>query len=196
MADAIAKTRPAPLRLSRTFHVPRALAFRAWSSAEHVKRWFPPEGYTLPQARIEMREGGPFEVLMRSPTGEEHWVRGKFLEVVPHDRLVVDMAVSDAKGHPLFSALTEVGFFTAPGGTRMDVTQTYTVLDPEAAWMAEGAPQGWAQSLDKLALELRRMRAAPGSRSVVHAIFTVERTYDAPASRVWRALADEQAKAK
>ena len=33
-------------------------------------------------------------------------------------------------------------------------------------------------------------------RSVVHATFHLERTYDAPVARVWKALTDEQAKQK
>jgi uncharacterized protein YndB with AHSA1/START domain len=191
------KTRTlAPLKVSRTFHAPRSLVFKAWSSAESVKRWFPPDGYTLPEARVQMQIGGPFEMLMRSPRGEEHRVRGKFIEVDEPKRLVIDMTIEDPTGHALFGALTEVDFSAEVGGTRMDVTQTYTILDPRAARMAEGAPQGWAQTLDKLSDEIRRMQAVIDSRSVVHAIFTVERTYDAPAAHVWRALSDEQAKAK
>jgi len=31
---------PPPVRISRTFHAPRELVFKAWSSADHVKRWF------------------------------------------------------------------------------------------------------------------------------------------------------------
>jgi uncharacterized protein YndB with AHSA1/START domain len=34
------------------------------------------------------------------------------------------------------------------------------------------------------------------ARSVVHAMFNLERTYDAPAERVWKALTDEAAKQK
>ena len=198
MASTTLKTRTLPpVRVSRTLHAPRELVFRAWSSADHVKRWFSPTGYTVPQANVRMQVGGPFEVLMRSPQGEEHWSRGKFVEVSEFDRLVIDFTVEDAKGHALFGAYTEVAFADTLGGTRMDVMQTYTVLDPDAAWMAEGAPQGWAQTLDNLAAELRRMQtAAPTQRSVVHAIFTVERTYDAPVAHVWRALSDESAKAK
>src|SRR5271169_320890 len=82
-----------PLRLSRTFHAPRTTVFKAWSSAEHVKRWFCPKSFTVSDAKVEMRVGGPFEVCMRSPTGEEHWTRGVFVEVVPYARLVIDMEV-------------------------------------------------------------------------------------------------------
>jgi len=70
---------PAPLRLSRTFHARRETVFKAWSTAEHVKRWFSPETYTVPDARVELRVGGAFEVCMRAPGGEEHWSRGTFL---------------------------------------------------------------------------------------------------------------------
>ena len=38
--------------------------------------------------------------------------------------------------------------------------------------------------------------AETGVRSVVHATFHLQRTYDAPAARVWRALTDEAAKQK
>ena len=52
---------PPPLKISRMLHAPRETVFRAWSSPEHVKRWFAPEGILVPEARIELRVGGPFD---------------------------------------------------------------------------------------------------------------------------------------
>jgi len=189
---------PAPLKLSRVLHARPETVFKAWSSADHIKRWFAPETFTVPQARVEMLAGGPFELCMRSPTGEEHWVRGSFVEVTPHTRLVIDMDVSDSAGQSLFRAYTEVDLTAAPGGTRLDVTQTYTLVDPSKAWMIEGAPQGWNSTLDKLEREVVRMQGAgdTGARTVVHSTFHLKRTYEAPVSRVWRALTDESAKQK
>lgn len=188
---------PPPVRLSRIFPAPRATVFKAWSSADHVKRWFAPTSYTVPHAKVHMRDGGPFEVCMRAPDGTEHWTRGTFTEVSPVDRLVLDLRVEDAKGTGLFRAHTEVTFADAGGGTRMDVVQTYTVLKPDVAWMAKGAPAGWAQTLDKLETEIARMQGGgPVERSVVHSTFEIERTYDAPVERVYRALSDEAAKSK
>jgi uncharacterized protein YndB with AHSA1/START domain len=189
---------PEPLRLSRVFHARRETVFKAWSSADHVKRWFSPETFTVPDARVEMHVGGPFEVCMRSPAGEEHWIRGTFMEVTLQTRLVIDMRVTDKAGKPLFGAYTEVDFADALGGTRMDVVQTYTLIDPSMAWMVAGAPEGWRSTLDKLEQEVVRMRGGfeTGVRSVVHAAFHLERTYDALVARVWKALTDEKAKQK
>jgi uncharacterized protein YndB with AHSA1/START domain len=133
---------------------------------------------------------------MRSPAGEEHWIRGTFAEVAPHTRLVIDMHVDDGAGGELFRAVTEVDFSDAPCGTQMDVVQTYTLVDQSKAWMVAGAPEGWRTTLDKLEKEVVRMQGGSetGVRSAVHATFHLQRTYDAPVARVWRALTDEAAK--
>jgi uncharacterized protein YndB with AHSA1/START domain len=195
-ADAAGQAERQPLRLSRVFPAPRDVVFGAWSSADQVKRWFCPETFTIPQAEVEMRVGGPFELSMRSPAGEEHWIRGRFVELVPLTRLVIDMLVTDGAGNPLFRAFTEVDFSDSLGGTQMDVVQTYTVLDPAMAWMVAGAPEGWRSTLDKLEREVLRQRGAgdAGIRSVVHATFHLRRSYQASAARVWRALTDPAAK--
>jgi uncharacterized protein YndB with AHSA1/START domain len=147
------------VRLSRIFPARRETVFAAWSTAAHVSRWFAPEGCDVTEAAVELRVGGRFELCMRSPVGA-HWLRGTFIEVSPPDRLVIDMRISETDGNALFAALTEVDFADAPGGgTRMDVTQTYTIIDPSKAWMVAGAPQGWRSTLDNLAREVARMEA-------------------------------------
>src|SRR5712671_1163654 len=84
---------PTPLRLSRVFHAPRAMVFKAWTSADHVPRWFCPDTFSIPDAKVEPHVGGGFEVCMRSPTGDESWIRGRFAEITPPTRLVIDMQV-------------------------------------------------------------------------------------------------------
>jgi uncharacterized protein YndB with AHSA1/START domain len=197
-AESKQETAVPPLKLSRVLHARRETVFRAWCAAEHVKRWFAPETYTVPEATIEPRIGGAFELCMESSAGERHWCRGGFVELTPNTRLVLDMTVSDNAGWPLFKVLTEIDLADAPCGTQMDVTQRYTLVDPTKAWMIQGAPQGWASTLDKLEKEVVRMQggAETGTRSVVHAMFSLERKYDAPVARVWAAFTDEAAKAK
>ena len=98
---------------------------------------------------------------------------------------------------PLFRAYTIVRLADEAGGTRLEVTQSYTILDPAASPMIQGAPQGWSQTLDRLEVEVERMqRPWPASRSVVHATFRIERTYPASKAQVFKALTDPAAKAK
>ena len=147
-----------------------------------------------------MRIGGRFEVCMRSAEGVDHWTRGTFTEVSPPDRLTIDHHVVDpCGGGPLFSALTEVTFLEAGSDrTRMDVVQTYSVTGGEqAAQMVKGAPEGWRQTLDKLETEVARINNRRGARqSVVHGAFRVERTYEATADQVYKAISDEAAKSR
>ena len=193
------KVQPAPVRVSRIFSAPREIVFKAWSSAEHVKRWFCPDGYSVPQAKVEMRVGGAFEVCMRSPEGVEHWTRGTFTEVVAPERLAIDHHIIDpCGGGPLFSALTQVAFIDNGGGrTLMEVVQSYTFPGTaEAEQMLKGAPEGWRQTLNKLEAEVKRLQEHGGGRSVVHGAFHLERTYDATAEAVYKALSDEAAKSR
>ena len=204
---------PDPVILSRTYPARRELVWKAWSSAEHVKAWFSPATYTCPDARVEMKVGGAFDVCMRSPTGEEHWTRGVFAEVVPYDRLALDIGAVDAQGQRLFRAYTEVTFTEVAGGTRMDVVQTYTFENAEmAAPMVAGAPEGWRTTLDKLEREVVRMAAGGMDveahsaakaripevpiRTVSHGSFSLERTYEASVAQVWKALTNQSAKDK
>lgn len=188
---------PSPVRIARTFPALRETVFQAWSHAAHVKRWFAPTGFTIPHARVQMHVGGPFEVCMRGPDGTDYWTRGTFAEVTPVDRLVLELYAEDASGHRLFRAQTEVTFSDAVGGTRVEVVQSYTVLDPNAVQMIEGAPEGWTQTLERLDEEIARMDGkAEVVRSVVHSMFQLERTYDSPVHRVFEAFSTEAGKDK
>ena len=198
MAETARKTAGQPLRISRTFHASREVVFAAWSTADAIKRWFYPANCTIAEAKVEFRVGGTFEARMLGPEGIDHWTRGTFVEITPHERLALDLHVSDGAGKALFGAWTEVNFAEVLGGTRMDVVQTYTFGSPaEAEWATALAHRGWSETLDRLEAELRNLHSGGGAeRSVVHAIFSLERTYEAPAERVYRAFADQAAKSK
>lgn len=201
-AKAVAATEsrqsaPHPLTVSRAFNAPRDLVFKAWSAANHLKHWFCPQGATVPECEVEFRPGGKFDLRMRGNNGEyDNWIRGHYVEILPHSRLVIDMTVETIDGKPLFNALTTVGFETICGGTEMTVTQQYTLIDPSASDFTRGAEAGWKQTLDRLEKEVARINAETPPRSVAHGTFSISRTFDAPPSLVFRALSDPAAKAE
>jgi uncharacterized protein YndB with AHSA1/START domain len=198
MKSETASVKPEPLVISRHFAAPRDLVFKAWSSADHIKRWFSPEGCSVPEAEVDFRTGGVFAVCMHLPTGEDHWTRGTFEEVSPPDGLTFTAdAIFD--GEKRFTVHTVVTFADEGIGTRMTVTQAYDIHDPAfvsgVGRALQGAPEGWRTTLDKLEREVARIEAAE-PRSVVHAIFSLERVYDAAPALVFRALSDPVAKAR
>ncbi len=186
--------KPEPLIVSRAFPAPRELVFKAWSRADHIKRWFSPEGCSVPEAEVDFRTGGAFIVCMRLPDGVDHWARGTFLEISPPERLVLSIGV-EVEGVRRFTAHTAVTFEVEGAGTRMTVRQSYEFDDPAFVGAAAGASDGWRTTLDKLEQELARMQAEP-ARSVVHGVFTVRRSFAASLTQVYRALTDKEAKAR
>ncbi len=184
--------KPEPLVISRTFAAPRPVVFKAWSTAEHIKRWFAPAGCSVPHAEIEFRTGGAFVVCMHLPSGEDHWVRGSFDEVSPLDRLGFTAAVS-LGDVTRFTVRTAVTFEETADGTRMTVRQNFDIHDPAFLSAVEGSAEGWRTTLDKLERVVAGMNSAP---SVVHATFSLERTFRASPTQVFQALSDQAAKAR
>ena len=76
------------LVLERTVDVPRELVWAAWTQPEHIKKWFTPAPWKTVDCEIDLRPGGIFRTVMRSPEGEEFPSSGCFLEIVPNEKLV------------------------------------------------------------------------------------------------------------
>lgn len=76
------------LVIERTTDVRPELVWRAWTEPEHLKQWFCPRPWTVPDCEIDLRPGGIFRTIMRSPEGKEVPNLGCYLEVVPNRRLV------------------------------------------------------------------------------------------------------------
>jgi uncharacterized protein YndB with AHSA1/START domain len=192
---------PKPLTVSRTFPAPRDLVFKAWTSAEHMKQWFSPEGFNVPEAEIDFRPGGVFNVCMRSPEGQDYWSKGSYDEISPPDRLTFTSAVIIG-GSKKFTVHTTVAFENHGTGTLMTVQQLHYIHDEAFLSAVEGAREGWRTTLDKLEREVARIYARHSAhahdsqpRSAVHATFAIERIYDAAPKRVYHALTDKAAKA-
>ena len=191
--------KPPPLVLERVFDAPRELVFQAWSTADHVKRWFSPTHFSIPEAEVDFRPGGVMRVKMAGPGGYENWNEGHYLEIVAPERIVFQGDVS-VGGEVKFTAHTTVTFADADFGfgpcTKMKVVQAYLVYDETFMMAVNGAPEGWRTTVDKLEAEVARIRGMAAGRTVVHDAFTLERTYPVTPAQVYHALTDQTAKAR
>ena len=87
--NEVQKPDDATLVLKRVLNAPQELAFKAWTSVEHIKQWMQPEpGMTVPWASMDVRVGGKFRIQMKTPEGEFFTAVGEFKEVKAPERLV------------------------------------------------------------------------------------------------------------
>ena len=89
MSNEVQKPDDETLILKRMLNAPQELAFKAWTSAEHIQQWMRPEpGMVVPLASMDLRVGGRFRIQMKTPDGEFFTAVGEFKEVKAPERLV------------------------------------------------------------------------------------------------------------
>ncbi len=146
------------LVLEREIDVPPEAVWAAWTEPERLKRWFTPAPYTTPEAEIDLRPGGKFRTVMRSPEGEEFDNAGCYLEVVEHRRLVWTSAL--APGYrPVVDQELPFTAIISLEPTATGTRYTAVAMHGEAATAKRheemGFHDGWGAALDQLLLHIR-----------------------------------------
>ena len=158
------------LRITKVFDAPRELVWQMWTVPEYAMKWWGPKGFSAPSIKIDLRVGGQYIFAMQGPAGSE-WDKvmysaGKYLEIVPMEKLVVTDYFSDEEGNmidaakygmdPNFPAenIATVLFEEEAGKTKLTI-----LYNPESeaaleAMIKSQMKEGWESSLEKLAENL------------------------------------------
>lgn len=132
------------LRITRVFDAPRDLVFQAWTEPERLMRWWGPKGFTTSSFEMDLRPGGGWRAVMRTPEGEEHVHYGVVREVVRPERLVFTFTWEDEPDHEMLVTVT----FTERGGkTEMALHQAPFA----SAESRDSHQEGWNETFDRLA---------------------------------------------
>ncbi|MGI9404524.1 MAG: SRPBCC family protein [Hyphomicrobium sp.] len=131
------------LTLKRRLTATPEKVFSAWTDPEKIARWWGPAQIKTVHAEADARVGGRFNVIMRSPDGEEHNVSGVYREVIPNEKLVFTWAW---RSTPERESLVTVALKADGAGTAL--TLTHEQFFDEAA--RDSHKSGWSGSLDKL----------------------------------------------
>ena len=79
---------PHTVRLHRALTTKPEKVYRAFIEADALAKWMPPNGFTCTVNHMEAKVGGTFKASFRNfTTGHSNSFSGKYLEVVPNERL-------------------------------------------------------------------------------------------------------------
>ena len=144
------------IRMTRLFDAPPALVFEAMTKPEHLRQWWGNlgDGYSVPVCEVDLRVGGKWRFVNRTPKGELAAFYGEYREIHPPDRVVfteIFEPYPDAVS-VVTSVLTEEN-----GKTRMTATVEYPSREIRDMVRATGMERGAGLSYDRLDDLVRRL---------------------------------------
>jgi uncharacterized protein YndB with AHSA1/START domain len=156
------------LVLERVVDVPRELVWEAWTKPEHLKKWFTPAPWTTVDCEIDLRPGGMFRTVMRSPEGQEYPNVGCYLEIIPQERLIWTSVLGPgfrpstavAAQKPCDEIPLTAAIMLEPHGHGTKYTALAIHGDQEGRKKHEemGFHEGWGAALDQLVALVKTMR--------------------------------------
>ena len=133
---------PNTVKLHRVLRSTPERVYRAFLDADAMAKWLPPHGFTGKVHESDPRVGGAYKMSFKNfTTGESHSFGGKYLELVPNERIRHDDNFDDP-GLP-GTMITTITFTPVSVGTELLVVQEGI---PDAI-PAEQCYLGWQESL-------------------------------------------------
>jgi uncharacterized protein YndB with AHSA1/START domain len=153
------------LVVTRVFDAPLELVWKAWTDSEYVMKWWGPDYFTSPSAKIDFREGGASLVCMRAPKdfgGMDMYSTWVYQKIMPMERIEFVQNLADKDGNRIDPAaigmppefprdIRTVVTFKDLGKGRTEMTVTEYDMPASDAEMGKNAELGLNQSLDKMA---------------------------------------------
>lgn len=134
--------------MTRVFDAPRDVVWKVLTDPVHVRVWYGGHGFENPVCEMDVRPGGRWHHVMRTPDGHEHPMDFEFVEVVRPERLSWRDAAPRAGIHP--SPLVVVTLEDAGPKTRWTMVARFETPNDRAAAMRFGFAAVLDQGCDKL----------------------------------------------
>jgi len=142
--------------ITREFGAPRHLVYRAYTTPELVRRWWPGERGEMETCEIDLRVGGKWRYVMRATNDFEVAFHGEYSEIVPDERIVTT-EVYEGAPPGLEDPINVVTFEESEGRTTLSilmVVESREVRDMIIDSGMEGGMQEGMDLLEQIAREL------------------------------------------
>lgn len=148
------------LTISRIIKAPRSVVWKAWTTPEHLVKWWCPKPWTTQIRGFDLRPGGSFDTLLRGPGGEESSNPGAFLEIVPQERIVFTTALTEGwrPGTPWLSLTAFILMEDEGNNTKYTARVLHKDEEDRRKHEEMGFQDGWGTCIDQLG-ELARQLA-------------------------------------
>ncbi|PLT44244.1 SRPBCC domain-containing protein [Paenibacillus sp. FSL W8-1187] len=156
--------------MERTFGAPKDLVFRAFTEAEHLKKWWGPRGWTLTRCDIDFRPGGVWHYCMKCEDpaqgdfyGMESWGKTIYKETNPQDFYSCTDYFSDEEGtinEELPPCFTELEFVERDGSTTVINRSRYETAAQLQSVIDMGMEHGVRETWDRLEEHLAAVQSA------------------------------------
>ena len=160
MTSSVIKIDPKlDLVIEREIDVPVELVWKAWTTPEHLREWFVPKPWTVTECEMDVRPGGAFRSVMRSPDGNEFTNLGCYLEVVPNERLVFTDTLLPGyrpSPKPFFTAVLELARLGS--GTRYTAIAIHGNAETRKTHEDMGFHTGWNTVIDQMIAHIKAQR--------------------------------------
>lgn len=135
------------LRVSRLVKAPRRFVWQAFTTAEHLGRWWGPDGFRCTTSEFELRPGGRWVFVMHGPDGTDYPNQITWREIVQPERLHYLHGGDD--GHTFESTVT----LEERGGSTLVTLRALFPSKAERDLVVERyrADEGGRQTLGRLA---------------------------------------------
>ena len=137
---------PGTVRLHRVLTTSPEKVYRAFTEADALAKWLPPNGFTCTVHSFDAKVGGSFKMSFRNfTTGGSHAFGGEYLELIPGERVRYNDKFDDPN-LPGEMQVT-VTLKKVLVGTEVNIEQAGVpdAIPPEACYL------GWQESLRNLA---------------------------------------------
>ncbi len=137
-----------PVIITRRFvKAPPALVFDAWTNPKHIPNWWGPRGLEMVTCDIDLRVGGRWRFVHRTPDGREFAFCGEYLEVGPPNRLVSTWIW---EGMPDDVAIETLTLEAVEGGTMVIGEARHSTLAARDQHIENGMEGGMIETYERL----------------------------------------------